>query len=237
MKKRTSAILLISVSLLSLSCHFGTSGTWKNDHIQPEIRSEIATLNKQLFNDIKKKDIPDLNKLLSSALIRESGNQMDTIVNQVGPAIAESDYEVVDEYYTKNTVANVPNTLISSIGDSSGYVINYLAINKEMYVSLLKSTKTPNSILLMAIYGKYDNIWRLNILQLGEYELVGKTAPDYYKNAVKFYRSGDMIDAADMIITASQISTPGGKYFKYNTDSTMKNFYSKVIKEANTTFN
>jgi hypothetical protein len=71
---------------------------------------------------------------------------------------------------------------------------------------------------------------------MGEYEVVGKTAPDYYKNALKFYNSGDMIDAADMIITASQIASPGGKYFKYKSDSSMKNFYSKIIKEANTTY-
>ena len=236
MKKYTSAIIFAAMSLLAMSCHLGTSGTWKNDHIQQEIKNEIAILNKQLFNDIKNNDIPAVKKLLSPALIAESGNQMDTIINQVGPALAGSDYEVVDEYYTKNTTANVPNTLISSIGDSSGYVVNYLAMNKEMYASLLKSTKTTNSVLLMAIYGKYGNDWKINIIQLGEYEIIGKTAPDYYKDALKFYKSGDMIDAGDMMITASQVATPGGKYFKYVNDSTMKNFYSKVMQEANAAF-
>ncbi|HTK19554.1 MAG TPA: hypothetical protein VL442_08580 [Mucilaginibacter sp.] len=236
MKKYTPAILFVIVSLMTQGCHLGTSGTWKNDHIQQDIRSEIAVLNKQLFNDFKNKDVTAVKKLLSPALLTESGNQMDTIINQVGPALAESDYEIVDEYYTKNTAANVPNTLISSIGDSSGYIVNYLAMNKEMYVSLLKSTKTNNSVLLMAIYGKYGNDWKINIIQFGEYEIAGKTAPGYYKGALKFYKSGDMIDAADMIITASQVATPGGKYFKYSSDSTMKNFYSKVVKEANAAF-
>lgn len=91
-------------------------------------------------------------------------------------------------------------------------------------------------MMIIAVYGKYGSDWKLNIIQFGAYAIAGYTASDYYDTAQKLRNSGDIVDAADMIITASQIANPGGPYFKYKNEDEMKNFYAKVIKEANTVY-
>lgn len=227
---------LIILSIFFSSCHFGTSGTWINGNIAPEVKKEIEPLNRALYESIQKKDTTSLKQLISPELMARSGKLIDSITNIVGPTLSGSSYEVIDEYYTKNTATKVPNTLISSIAQNDGYIINYIALNEEMYVSVLKSTKLTNNVLLITVYGKYGNDWKINIIQIGQYQLAGKTAPDYYRSALNLYHSGDMVDAADMIITASQIATPGGPYFKYKNEAEMKDLYSKVVKEANTIY-
>jgi hypothetical protein len=236
MKKYLSAIVIVGISLLGLSCRVGTSGTWVNDHIEPDIKNQVELLNRQLYNDIKGKDLTDLKQLMSPVLLTGSGTKIDTLVNQVAPSLSGTGYEVIDNYYVKNTTTNVPNTVMSSISNTDDYVVSYLALNKEMYVSLLRTTAAVNNVLLIAIYGKYGSDWKLNILQMGQYDVVGKNAPAYYTEALRLYNAGDLIDAADMIITASQIGNPGGTYFKYKNESAMKDLYTKVIKEANATY-
>lgn len=236
MKKQLTIAILILSGISLFSCHVGTSGTWVNGNIEPDIRNKIDQLNKTLYSDIKKKDKAGLKQLMSSALMDKSTKLIDSLSNLGSPALSNTGFEIIDEYYTKNTTANVPNTLISGISNRSGYIVNYLALNKEMYVSLLRSTNSVNSIMILVVYGKYDSDWKINIIQLGAYALAGYTAPDYYEAAQKLYNSGDVIDAADVIITASQVANPGGRFFKYKTEDEMKNFYSKVVKEANTVY-
>ncbi|QEC79722.1 hypothetical protein [Mucilaginibacter ginsenosidivorax] len=236
MKKHLPLAILILLAISLFSCHVGTSGTWINGNITPDIKNQIDQLNKTLYSNIQKKDKAGLKQLLSSALIEKSTKLIDSLSDLGSPALSNTGYEIIDEYYTKNTTTNVPNTLISSLSNRSGYIVNYLALNEEMYASLLKSTNSVNSIMILVVYGKYGSDWKINIIQLGAYALAGYTAPDYYEAAQKLYNSGDIIDAADMIITAAQIGNPGGHFFKYKTEGEMKNFYSKVVKEANSVY-
>jgi hypothetical protein len=236
MKKHLTKAILILLGMNLFSCHFGTSGTWINGNIKPEIKNQIDQLNKTLYSDIQKKDKAGLKQLMASVLMEKSVKLIDSLSDLGSQALSNTGYEIIDEYYTKNTTTNVPNTLISSVSNRSGYIVNYLALNEEMYVSLLKSTNPANSTMILVVYGKYGSDWKINIIQLGAYALAGYTAPDYYEAAQKLYNSGDVVDAADMIITASQIGNPGGRFFKYKTEDEMKNFYSKVVKEANTVY-
>ncbi|MDB5145022.1 MAG: hypothetical protein JWQ66_3735 [Mucilaginibacter sp.] len=174
--------------------------------------------------------------MMSSILLENSGNKIDSIANIMGPALTGAGYEIIDEYYTKNTTTKVPNTVMGLNGNNKDYLLTYLALNEEMYVSVLKTTKSISNTLLIAIYGKYGNDWKLNIMQFGQYNVLNKTAPDYYTNALKLYKAGDVLDAADMMLIASQIANPGGLYFKYKNEEEMKTFYSKVVKEANTVY-
>lgn len=238
MKQNTTFVFFaVLLCVLFTGCHFGTSGSWVNDHIDADVKADMGKINKQLFKAIMADDKEGVKKLLSPILLEKAEKSIDTIVDGVSKNFNVTDYDVVDEYYTKNTATNINNTLISMKGNSNDYIINYLALNREMYVSLL-APKTPNvGILILAIYGKYDNGWKLNILQVNEYKVLDKTAVDYYNDALKNYNKGYLIDAANLMFIASKISAPGAVYFKYKKDDEMKSFYQKVIQEANTKYN
>jgi tetratricopeptide (TPR) repeat protein len=222
---------------LFMGCHFGTSGSWVNDNIEANVRADIGKINKQLFKALMADDKEGVKKLLSPVLIEKEKKSIDTLVDAVSKNFNVADYDVVDEYYTKNAATNISNTLISTKGNSNDYIINYLALNREMYVSLL-TPKTPNvSVLILAIYGKYDNGWKLNILQVNQYKILNKTAADYYNEALKNYDKGYLVDAANLMFIASKLLAPGAAYFKYKKDDEMKAFYQKAIQDANTKYN
>lgn len=71
--------LLILLSSSLLSCRVGTSGTWVNANIEPDIKSKIDQLNKTLYNDIQKKDATGLKQLMSPGLIEKSGKLIDSL--------------------------------------------------------------------------------------------------------------------------------------------------------------
>lgn len=238
MKQNTNTVFFVALLCVLLAgCHFGTSGSWVNDHIDTNVRADIGKINKQLYKAIMANDKKGVKKLLSPGLLEKAEKSIDTLVDGVSKNFNVADYDVVDEYYTKNTTTNINNTLISMKGNSNDYIINYLALNRDMYVSLL-TPKTPNvGVLILAIYGKYDNGWKLNILQVNQYKVFDKTAVDYYNDALKNYDKGYLVDAANLMFIASKISAPGAAYFKYKKDDEMKAFYQKVIQEANTKYN
>jgi hypothetical protein len=236
MKRYLLILALLSfTSIIVQSCHVGASGGWKDDHIDPNVRKEIEVLDKKLFESISTKDIAGVKSLMATVLLEKSGNQIDTLVNSVGDAFKTKDYQLLNEFYTKNTTTNIGNTVFSGLTQSD-YIINYLALNEEMYVSVMVSKNLPVNFMVLAIYGKYKDGWKLNILHIGEYSMLGKTTPDYYNEALDFYHRGLLIDASDMIFIASQLANPAGTYLKYKNEDEMKSFYTKVVNEANTKY-
>lgn len=231
MRVQNAFIFLLMMMLFS--CNIGTTGTWKNDHIDENVRNEIALLNKKLFKSIVAKDADAAKKLMSPLLIENSAKEINTIADEFSDNYKSADYQILDEYYSKNLSKNITNTILSDKGDNNDYKITYLALNAEMYASLLVSKNLPVNFLILVIYGKYDDGWKINILQVGNYTILDKTAPDYYQAALEFYKKGNLITAANYIIVASEIAHPSDTHFIYEQDSKMKAFFTKVMKDFN----
>jgi len=227
-----AVICSITLCLFSESCHLGTTGTSKNDKIEQSVKNEIANLNKKLFNDIKSKDADGIKELMSPKLAEKSGRSLDTLTSTYADTFNASSYSVLDEYYTKNAGINILDTIAAAHGNNKDYSINYTALNEETYVSALISKSFPVSVMVLVVYGKYEDGWKLNILHFGEYAILDKTAADYYHTALNYDKNGHIIDAANLILTASQLTNPGGTYFKYKSETAINDLYTKVLKEA-----
>src|ERR1700743_3858818 len=103
MKKIVFILFIVGICAALQSCHFGTSGTWVNDRIDQGVRNQIDILNKKLFESIASKNLTATRQLMSPGLLEKSGKSIDTIVNTFGDNFKGANYEVLDEYYTKNT--------------------------------------------------------------------------------------------------------------------------------------
>jgi hypothetical protein len=233
MKIYITIICLIAFTITG--CHFGTSGTWENDRIDPTVKSTIDDLNKKLFIGVRTKDITGLKQLMSPMLVEKAGKTIDTLINSVGDNYNLEEFETVDDFYIKNSTANINDHLLS-IKHKNNYTIDFTALNKEMFVSLLSTKNLPLNCAILAIYGKYDNGWKLNILRFGNYSMFNKTAPDYYNDARKQYEEGNLVDAVDMISMATQLAKPLDAFLKYNANDEIQDFNTKVVKDAMTKF-
>jgi len=234
MKKRL-ILLLLGFALCSPACMFIETKTTQNDNIDADIRAEIAPLNKKVFNCLMTNNVAGLKKLMSKILIDSSGKNIDTIVHMTAEYKAKS-YKILDEFYTKNAFPGRPVTIVRNKGDLNNYTIKYGALNREMYASIMVSEGLPINFAVLAVYGKYDDVWKLNIISVNDYTILGKTAPEYYADALQDGRKNDTIDAAMKILTASVIGHPGGKHFKYQDDDDMQVFYTGTIANANATY-
>jgi hypothetical protein len=233
MKQKT--LLFILTVLICQSCHLGTSGTFKNDNISQDKREQIKTLNDKLFKAIINNDVSAVKALMSSKLL-EHVNDLDKLVNQVSTSFKADSYRILDEYNVHNSNTGTGNTLLSGISGDNDYIINYQALNKEMYVSLLLPNGLDNDLLMTVIYGNYDNEWKINILQFGQYSLFGKTASDYHKLAKSSYAKSYLIDAVNYIGLSKQCLRPANDFFQYQKDKEINEFYDKVMNEVNSKY-
>lgn len=229
--------LLIILTVLTLqSCNLGTSGTWENDNIDKDKKEQIKVLNDKLFKAIISNDVAGVKSLMSDKLLEKGVSDLDKLINQISFSFKANSYRILDEYNVHNSTTGIGNTLPSGISGDNDYVINYQALNKEMYVSLLLPNGLDNELLITAIYGNYDNQWKLNILQFGQYSLFKKTAPDYYKLAKESYNKSYLIDAVNYAGLSRQCLRPANDFFQYQKEKEINEFYDKVMKEVNTKF-
>lgn len=230
-------LLLISVAVFTLhSCNVGGSGIWKNENIDANKRGQISSLNDKLFKSIIDNDVASVRALMSDKLLEKGANDLDQLINQVSSSFKADSYRILDEYNVKNSTTGIGNTLPSGMTGDNDYVINYQALNKEMYVSLLLPNDLDNELLITAIYGKYDNEWKINILQFGQYSLFNKTAPDYYKLAKASYEKSYLIDAVNFIGLSKQLLRPANNFFQYQKDKEINEFHDTVMKEINSKY-
>lgn len=235
LKQRTmiQRTLLILLTVLTIqSCKLGTSETSKNENIDKETKEQIKTLNDKLFTAITTNNVNDVRLLMSDALLEKGVENLDTLVNQIFNSFKADSYRILDEYYVHNSTTGIGNTLPSGISGDNDYIIHYQALNKEMYVSLLLPNGLDNDLLLMVIYGKYGSDWKINILQLGQYSLFSKSAPDYYRLAKACYDKSYLIDAVNYLELAKLCLRPANDFFQYQKEKEINEFHIKIMNEA-----
>ena len=212
---------------------FFTPKTYKDDDIDKDLRTEIAALNKKLFKAIMTKNIKTVKSLMTKQLVDSSGKRIDTVINTIASVYKAKNYRVVGEYYSVHSSFIHPTSFV--VNDNlTSYTISFKPIAMETYTSVIVSKDLPINCCILAIYAKNNDTWGLTILEMGSYDVLGKTAPDYYSEAIDKFHKGDTIDAAEMIIIASEIGSPRpGKYIQYSNLDDMKDFYTSTLADAN----
>ena len=227
-------LILFCAGITLQSCDFGLHRTYKNNNIASDIKQEIAPLNKKLFNALVSGNKPAIKNLMSPGLADNLGLRLDTIVNMCNHFFAnQKDFSVLDEYYVRNLSEGTENIVASERGNINDYKISYKAMNKEMFVALLKNNNTAINGLILAVYGKYDNDWKLNILWVSNYSVLNKTAPQYYLDAIKKYKEGNLIDAQFSIAIAKNLCDGINRWVVYNCADSIKALSTQLGYEVN----
>jgi hypothetical protein len=225
------AFFLFAVALQS--CSSKSSDVKVNDEINADTKKQISELNDKLFKSIMADDINAVKALLSPELIKKAGGKIDTLVKSTAVTFKAKEFDLLDEFYSKHKIKEAADTLLTRKGNDNDYLVTYKAMNEEMYASVLVSKGLFVNCLILAVYGKYNNEWKVNVLQIGEYSIDGKTAQDYYKEATKLNERGELVDASNMMVLASQLANPAGDFFKYRNETAMRAFYDKLMASAN----
>ena len=230
---RKFIVLLLIPFLVVQSCNMGTRKSWSDDNINQNLKSQINKLDELVVEAITTNDPDKLKALMSKKLLDNSGDNINQLVHQANVFISNPDYDILNQFYTKNTTTGLGNTLFSGLKGINDYTLFYQALNKEMFVSVIIPDGDHNKYVLTNIYGKYEGGWKLNILQFGQYKANGFTATELFTKAKKEYDKGYLIDAAFDMIMSSNISKPANQLWKYLQEDEMKEFYETVMAEVN----
>lgn len=225
----------INVLIFIMSFIIGCSidGTDKNDSIDNEIRLKIKVQTDKLVEAIIKSDSTKLYDLLSDALKKKVDGSLGSYIEECHQHIQHKSYSILDEFYSKSFGNNKSEQPIIVYSDNKVYSIKFEALNKETYVSLLLLNEKNNQMLLTCIYGKYGDIWKLNVLQIGQYSVFGKSAIDFFELAKQDYAKNNLINTIIDIDLINQTVKPANQYFTYQEDSVMQAFSKKIFIEAN----
>lgn len=228
-------VLKIGVLILTiciLGCKPNTAKTFIDKNIPENTKSEISALNEKLFKALKDNNKQKVKELLSAVFLKEGSVGLDSVIEAGHRYILEADsYSVAKEFYIQNSTENVSNTIFSGLSGDYDYIFHYLALNKEMYISMLVPNTEPDQILITCIYGKYPDGWKINILQLGLYQLRHKNAIDLYKDAQKKYEKGYLIDAVNTMYLLQSCLYPANNFMQYSLDGKINEFYNTVQTE------
>jgi hypothetical protein len=227
-------LVIMAVSFLT-GCNLGTLKMWKNGNIDSKKKEQIKALNDKLFAAITSNDVTSIRNLMSDKLLEKADGNLEQLIFQISASFQSDNYKILDEYNVHNSKANMNTTLPSGLSNDNDYRLKYVALNKETYVSLLLPTGLDNDLLITVIYGNYNNQWKINILQFGQYSLFGKNATQYYKLAKENYEKSHLIDAVNYIGLSQQCLKPA-ELFQYQIEKDINEFYEKVMKEINSKF-
>lgn len=228
-------LLILFAVLLFQNCTIGTSGIWQDDHIDKDKRTQINTLNDKLLKGIITNDTNNVKALFSDLLINKGGD-FNGFINKLHDVIKTDGYRIFHEYDVRVVTTGNVTSIPSGFSDDNDFSISFQPANKESYVSLLFPKELENDISLLIIYGKYGKDWKINILNFGQYSLLGKNAIDYYKLAKVKYDKSYLIDAVNNIQLAQKLLQPNNQFFQYLKNKEINEFYEKVLKEANSKF-
>jgi hypothetical protein len=223
---------MVLTALIFQSCHLSTSKFEKDQSIDAATRQEIKNLNDKLFEGITKNDLTTVQSLLSPGLLEKFGNDTNKLINVISSRQINN-YSILDEYSVQASGSKINIVLPSGSTQDNDYTFTFESPNKDSYVSLLLLNNLNNQFLLTAVYGKYKNEWKLNILKFGEYSFLGKTAYDYFIMAKQSAEKSYLIDAVNNILVSIDLLQPSGSYFHFLNEKEIKEFGDSLLQQVN----
>jgi hypothetical protein len=207
-----------------------------NDHIDNVSRNQIKLLDDKVIASFYEGSAQKLTSMFSDKLKAAAGNKTDDLIKMVHPLVTTKDYTLLDEYLTKSPTIGGTTSVLKGVSGDEDYQVNFEIMAKQTYVSLI-IYKTPlKDLLVTCIYGKNDDGWKINILRVGVYKILGKSAFDFYKQAKVRYEGGNLIDAWNNLCMAKQTAVPAENYFVYFKLPEMESFGNKVDAELRDKF-
>ena len=222
---RPIACLLLVFALQSCDLVPLKPGIWKDDKIAADKRKDIHALNDQLLKYIKAGDRSAIEGMLSGNLLESNYRRA---VELVGNHMKEGTYNVYSEYYIVNQLKH--NQFIKPNADSAG--LNYSAVAKQMYITLLLPKEPANKYMITIEYGKFDYGWKVEQLEVGKYSENGKNTAELYKEAREQYAKGYLVNALTLMGMARECAQPSDELMPA-LDKDMGMFYGKLVNELN----
>jgi len=223
---------LLALLIVLQSCDPGKPGYWKNEQINAGKRADFHQLNEAVFKDLKANDPKHLQSMMSKEMIDDPSNNR--VIELISNRLNSNVYSLYDEYYVVNKWRS-RDTIVNTSHAINSYNLHYHGAAREMYITYYLPKTGDNKFMITVIYSKYDYGWKLSKLDLEQYTVNGKTAPELFERAKKMEAKSYFSDAATTMVLAHDCLAPSD-IWQYPDDSLITGFYIKALQKANSQF-
>lgn len=231
--KKTILIGLFALIFIT-SCN--VNGIWKDDNIDPDIKSQIHKLNYEIIDGFIENNPDKVFAVCNEDLVKKSKNEITNLIYQVRQSFSKENFKILNEFYQKNTSKNAQTNVMTGISGDHDYIISFKALNYEMFVSVGYFDNDLNQTCITMIYGKNEDEWKLNIMQIGTLRIMNKDAFDWYVEAKSKYEKDYLIDAANDIALSSLLIRPANQLWHYQKEKEIKEFGDKIMADIHSKF-
>lgn len=226
MKKGISIFICLCTVLLS-ACSFSilsNSCTPMEDAPQ-NISSKIQDMHNQVIQAIEINS-SDTILAMSGEQIKNNSAMLKDFLSLVNASLTETPNSMGAYYLTFSNTGSQMQTMSPSLDDTS-YHFYVQPLSKEMAVIFTTFTKDTITFILAEIYAKSD-VWRLEGLKFTDYAYNGMNAPDFYKAAVEYQKTGQLIPAGLYASLLTDIMQPADM-ISYSNTQEMVDFQNSVF--------
>lgn len=230
-----SLIVLISLIFSLSSCQ--PDGDKEGEYqIDPQVKAKIDSLNEQIMLGAYQNNPVLIEEVMSPKLLASSGRATDVLVQQISSIANSPSFQLFDEYYLQGQSEKPITQTYSGGMDPDAYSIKFQSLTDEIYISILRPDEQYPDHLLTLIYGLYENGWKLNIIQFGQYAFLGKTAIDLWNEAKIQEQKGYFVDATNTMSLAMQCLKPAKQFWEYREEGAMTRYYEKLMEQINAAY-
>jgi hypothetical protein len=237
MKRLPPIFLILSISLILLTaCQPDAEGKEGEYQIDPQVKAQIDSLNEQIMTGAYQNNPVLIEEIMSPRLLETSGQATDVLVQQISSLANSPSFQVFDEYYLQNQTGKPITQTYSGGMENDAYSIKFESLTDDIYISILRPDEQYGDHLLTLIYGLYENGWKLNIIQFGQYAFLGKTAIDLWNEAKVKETKGYFVDATNLMSLAIQCLKPAKQFWEYREEQNITEYYERLRQQVNAAY-
>jgi hypothetical protein len=224
-------IALFLTSTLIISCQETQVGTYRNENIDPEVLEEVRALDAQVVEALRDNDSEGLKRLMSDDLKASVSEDLSGFMERAQRSIESKQYITVDQYHRVGT-ANETVALISGTDKDDDYIIQYQSITNESFVSVIAPKREGDTYLLTTFYGRFEDDWKLNIIQFERYTLGGLSSIQLFREAQAELEKGYVVNAFNRMLLGQTCSQPAGEFWQFRIQAEMDAFNDSLTQLA-----
>jgi hypothetical protein len=218
--------------LLLTSCGGVSTGTYHNAAIDKGTQAQVTALHDQVVKALQQNKTHVVEGMLSEEL-KGDHDAIHAFVERTSELLVNSKSQITDAYHVVNRGGNESVSILSDDSAALGaFQIRYQAQTPETYVILSTPNIQGDAYRMFMVFGKYEEQWKLDILNMGRFTVAGKTAVDYYQIAQQQEEKGHLTNAINAMVIASSIASPAAPYWQYRIDDEMTAYNESLMQKA-----
>lgn len=223
--------------LLTVTCGFPASANAAeisfrhNDKINNYLLKQINDINNNIVNNIannkahKMCDLLPVEKkeVFCEPLLKTSQN--------IAQLLSKYDFKKTNDYHVKYSGKGKKTFSLPSTNHQIYYIQGGFLKHGEKYIITMESSGNLTDYIIIIIYEKYNNIWKLNTIQVQNTSYGGKNIEDWYNNSYILYNNGHYYLAYLNILMTRKIVN--SLFIRYNIENKIAELYEKCQNEYN----